>query len=112
MRHGTTAYIAGPMRGYDCYNFPQFFYWQVKLENSGYRVINPAREDCRRWLEEGWVYTDDQWEDVLSKDLEMIEQHADWMFVLRGWEQSAGAKREIEHAKKLDIPVFYEEYER
>ncbi len=33
---------------------------------------------------------------------------SDAVFVLPGWETSGGAKREIERATELDIPVFYD----
>jgi hypothetical protein len=56
MNAGDTVYIAGPMRKFftECFNFKRFFFWQVKLEESGYNVINPALIDCQRWIDDGW----------------------------------------------------------
>jgi len=110
MKYGSTAYIAGPMsiRKNDCYNFHMFFYWQVTLERSGYTVINPAEMDCRKALYSEWYPKAEEYEEILSGDLKMIAERADWLFVLKGWEDSPGAKREIKKAEELGIPVFYE----
>lgn len=97
------VYIAGPMRGIKTYNFPQFFYWQVVLEQMGCEVINPAEEDCRRWFEEGWLYSDDQWESILEHDKKLVEQ-CDIIFLLDGWEKSEGARAEQAHAEANNIP--------
>ena len=114
MNYGTTVYICGPMTilKHACYNFHQFFYWQVKLEKSGYKVINPAEEDCKRALYSEWFPTREEYETILAGDLKMIEAKADWLFVLKGSEESPGAQREIERAEELDIPVFYEAKEQ
>lgn len=106
-----TVYIAGPMRGYDVFNFARFFYWQVVLEGMGFNVINPAREDCKRWIEDGWVFTEDCYEEVLQYDLSLISAQADALFVLNGWEKSTGAKREIEHAKEIGLEIMYQDKE-
>lgn len=103
------VYIAGPMRHHKCFNFPQFFYWQVKFEKSGYKVINPAELDCERWIEDGWIFTDDKYEEVLGEDCRLIREEADILFVLTGWEESEGANKEIEEAKKKGITIAYED---
>ena len=106
---GSTIYIAGPMRGYPLMNFPQFFYWQIQLENSGYKVINPAAEDCKRWFKDGWVFRESEWRDVLEYDKMLIRSQADALFVLDGWKDSEGALEEIELAVEIGIDVFYED---
>ena len=107
--YGKTIYIAGPMGDIHCHNFKRFFYWQAMLENSGYKVINPAEQDCLRWIDYGWIYTDDQYESVMKYDLIMIRLVADAVFALKGWEDSPGATREIGLAINLGKPVYYEE---
>ena len=108
MNPGDCSYIAAPMRGHDCFNFAQFFHWQVKLEKNGYLVINPAREHCKRWIETGWVFNEEDYEAVLEYDCKLIRENADCLFMLKGWELSTGAKREREYAKSCGIPVYYE----
>ena len=104
-----TLYIAGPMRTYKCMNFPQFFYFQVLFEKSGYKVINPAELDCERWFNDGWVYTDDQYNEILEADCKIIREQVDVLFVLTGWEDSEGACREIAEAHKKGILVTYQD---
>lgn len=38
-------YIAGPMRGYDNYNFPAFWHAATKLRYAGHEVMSPAEID-------------------------------------------------------------------
>jgi hypothetical protein len=37
-------------------------------------------------------------------------ERVDCLFVLRGWEDSEGAKREIVEARRKGIGVYYEEF--
>jgi hypothetical protein len=41
----STIYVAGPMRGYDDYNYPAFDRQARVLEKQGWKVINPAEMD-------------------------------------------------------------------
>ena len=107
---GEVIYIAGKMRGLPCYNFKNFFYYQVEFERSGYTVINPAEMDCLRWLA-GEYIGDDDYECLLDLDCKIIREEVDILFVLKGWETSEGAKREIEEAEKKGILVAYEDKE-
>ena len=109
LKFGATIYISGPMTGIECFNFPQFFYWQVKLEKSGYHVLNPAMMDCMKMLHDGWKYEPCMWDDIIEEDCKIIAEEADALFVLNGWRDSCGALREIETAKVHGIPVYYEE---
>ena len=106
---GSTIYIAGPMRGKPVMNFEEFFYWARVLRHSGYKVINPAAEDCKRWMSSGWVFTPDQWRDILEYDKMLIRTKADALFALKGWEDSDGALEEIELAEELGLTVVYED---
>ena len=106
---GETIYVAGPMRGHHCYNFKNFFFRQVEFERSGYTVINPAELDCIRWMEDGWLFTEDKYEEIIELDCKMIREEADILFVLHGWETSKGANREIAEAEKKGILVAYED---
>ena len=104
---GSKVYIAGPMRGYHCFNFEQFFYWAAILRASGYIPINPAEMDCLRMFD-GWVYSDDKYEEIMAIDLKAIREDADAIFSLAKWYDSPGALRENKEAGLKDIPDFYE----
>jgi hypothetical protein len=105
---GSTIYVSGKMTGVHCFNFKNFFYWQVVLERSGYRVINPAEIDCLRMLNEGWVYSPDKWEEIIAEDCELIKSKADAVFVMDGYITSEGAHKEIAAAIESGKMVFYE----
>lgn len=106
---GDTLYIAGKMRDVKCWNFPQFFYWQVILEMSGYNVVNPAALDVERW-ERGEVYKDCHYPDILLSDLQEIMK-CDGVFMLKGHEDSPGATAELAFAEALGKSIYYEEAE-
>lgn len=120
-------YIAGPMRGYDGFNFPAFFAAEKALFDSPVdrrkHVFNPARNDvnCRsmerwldedptglsagRWLVENWDESTDL-RSALAEDLDWICRFATHVMVLPGWEASRGAQAEVATALALGIHVF------
>lgn len=98
------VYIAGPMRGRECYNFEEFFVTARRVRNAGFGVINPAQIDTERMFD-GWQYTDDKYPDVLMQDLHEIKDNVFCIVLLDGWEYSPGAKTEVAYAKAIGIPV-------
>lgn len=103
-----TFFLAGPMRGIDEYNFPAFFAAAFSLECEGVDVYNPAAHDDAR----GW-----EWKNVKAADANGLPHWAQTscdlaiaksgaVVVLPGWADSAGAKREVELADRLGIPVL------
>lgn len=59
-------------------------------------VYNPAKIDINT-----------PWEQAMEETLSQLRK-CDFMYVLKNWENSKGVKIEIEQARKLDIPIFYE----
>lgn len=47
------------------------------------------------------------WETAMEETLSQLRK-CDFVYVLKNWENSKGVKIEIERAKELDIPIFYE----
>ena len=93
-------YIAGPMTGYKDFNRPAFKAFALKLSLDGNVVLNPA---------------------VLPDGLEQREymdiccamiRCADAVFMLRGWEKSAGARAENALAEKLEMEIIFQEEDR
>ena len=93
-------YIAGPMTGYEDFNRPAFKAFSLKLSLDGNVVLNPA---------------------VLPDGLEQREymdiccamiRCADAVFMLRGWEKSAGARAENALAEKLEMEIIFQEEDR
>lgn len=111
------AYIAGPMRGKPGFNFEAFDKAEKLLYTKGFTPISPAAMDR---LFEGWgefppedlaVDTDLKVR-CMSRDLAVVltlrREAGDCLYVLKGWENSRGAKAEIAVAKFMDLPVCFE----
>ena len=89
------VYISGPMGGLTNYNRDSFAFAERILTDKGYQVRNPA---C---LPDGWDY-----EDYMTIDLAMLAQ-CDKIIQLPGSHNSPGAKRELEKAKELGLPLIH-----
>ena len=117
-------YIAGPMTGYEHFNFYAFDTCRDHYKQLGWEVFNPADHD-RNLLgkEKDWIPEEKDSEgpwlkwspeaakhvpslrDMLGADLVWIAKEATSIHMLKGWENSKGAKAEwaLAHALGLDI---------
>ncbi|HGK4672604.1 TPA: DUF4406 domain-containing protein [Kluyvera georgiana] len=92
-------YIAGPMTGYKDFNRPSFRAFALKLSLDGHVVLNPAV------LPDG--LTQPQYMDIC---LAMLRS-ANAIYLLDGWEKSAGARAEKALAEKLALEIIYQSEE-
>lgn len=100
------AYIAGPMRGRRMYNFPSFDAAAERLRALGYDVVNPADMSRAAGVEK--VVSDPAVFNRLIAE-ELCEVRAcDAIYLLRGWERSAGARDELEVALSHGLEVMVE----
>lgn len=116
-------YIAGPMTGYEYFNFPRFDGARDMYRSLGYEVFSPADHD-RKLLGKpaDWYPTskdhDGEWKvwssegapslrEMLGADLQWIATHADEIAMLPGWERSNGANAEWALAKALGLKIRY-----
>lgn len=67
-------------------------------------VINPAKVCFSLPL----TFTHEEYLKVCMRLLELSQA----IYMLNGWEKSKGAKQELEYAKFLGLPVYYEILER
>lgn len=88
-------YLAGPMTGFEDFNFPAFNKMAAELRAQGYVVENPA--------EHGVVEGAD-WADYMAYDLTRLGLCGQ-VAVLPGWENSKGARLEVHIARELGMPV-------
>lgn len=88
-------YLAGPMTGFEDFNFPAFNAMAAQLRARGYVVENPA--------EHGVVEKAD-WADYMAYDLTRLGLCGQ-VAVLPGWENSKGARLEVHIARELGMPV-------
>lgn len=120
-------YVAGPMTGFEYFNFPAFDAARDKLRSEGWAVFSPADHDRHllmkrtSWMpqEEDSIGPWKMWSenvtegklptlrDMLGADLEWIAKNADAIFMLPGWENSKGANAEWALAKALGLEIIY-----
>lgn len=89
------VYLAGPMTGYEDYNFPLFNSTAARLRAEGFNVINPA---------EHGIVEGAEWADYLRFDLAKIAG-CESIALLPGWEASKGARLEVHVAQALGMSV-------
>ena len=106
-------YIAGPMRGYPRYNYPAFFEAEDNLKKRfpWLVIINPARLEACCGVDESepGVPTREALRSFIRRDLLAIIDQCDSMYMLKGWERSAGARAEHSLAVFLNLRITYEE---
>lgn len=92
-----TCYLAGPMSGYENYNFAEFNHVATILRGRGWNVINPA-ETAGGASDMGrpWYF---------KYDFGVILNCCDGMFLLPDWDKSQGATAEVVVAHELGLPI-------
>ena len=101
-------YIAGPMSGFDNFNFPAFFAADEYLKKFGHEVFNPAQKDIDEWGDLETIKKKANYRDCMRKDLNCILDWAEAIYLLKGWEQSRGAQIEKALAEVLNLEIMYE----
>lgn len=103
------------------FNSPQVWYISGKITDTSREkeIANLERLNvvARRFKEEGKTFFNPAdlevsggatWEFYLSRDLIWIYENKPHLFVLKGWEDSRGAKLEVEFARTLNLPITFE----
>lgn len=93
-------YISGPIAGVEDFH-EKFAAAEKELEGKGYAVINPARlNDILPILPYG----------AYMQACLALLPYADAIYLLKGWEKSAGAQMELKVAQSLDLLIYEEEF--
>jgi hypothetical protein len=101
-----TVYIAGPMTGYDQYNFPAFDAARDDLTAKGFKVISPADIDREIGFDPSVGTLDDfDLPAAIRRDVDAI-LGCDAVVLLPGHETSRGATAERYVAKWAGIPCY------
>lgn len=98
-----TIYIAGPMAGREHNNFDEFDAAEVKLTNDGWQAVNPADFDN--------VFGSNPEGKLLDAVMECeraVIPHLDAIYLLKGWNKSKGARRELLVALQHNLVVLME----
>lgn len=99
-------YIAGPMRGFQNFNFAAFDQAAVDLESRGYIPVNPAQMDREAGFDPLTSQLDtDTLQQIRKRDIDAIE-NCDGLCLLPGWEKSIGSAAEKAYAEWKGIPVY------
>lgn len=99
-------YISGKITGVARYKYHhQFSVKADLLKTRGYIVLNPVR------LNEPLAMQDMGYEDLMKICFAYVDV-ADVIYMLDGWEDSPGARREHERAVNAGKNVIYESVER
>lgn len=102
-------YVAGPMRGYDLYNFPAFDDAAKQLRDQGWEVISPAEIDRELGLDPAKPLP--EWftiEGAMQRDLhEITHPLTTAIALLPGWERSEGSIKEVRTAMATGLDVYY-----
>jgi hypothetical protein len=91
-----SLYIAGPMTGLPESNYPAFHDAARVLRGMGYTVENPA-ENPRP--------PGGEWVEYMRMSLRQLSR-VDALVMLPGWQNSRGARIEVDTALKLGLNVF------
>lgn len=102
------TYIAGPMRGHNNLNREAFYMAENYLNATNiHDTHNPAKWDEDLGLTTEDLEKPDEVSKALQRDLNAIFD-CDCIYMLRGWEKSAGAKLEHELAVVLGMTILYQ----
>lgn len=101
-------YVAGPMRGYDLWNFPAFDAARDLLVDEGHLVISPADLDRHRGITETTAeFSPDDFQIAMRCDLTAIAAFATDVYLLKGWEHSSGVYNELAVAQTTGKGIRY-----
>lgn len=93
-------YVAGPMTGYPKYNRPAFNKAAKFWVKQGYEVVNPAVPDP--------TLDDSDWKGYMRRAIYQLLT-CNYVALLPGWEDSKGARLEVEIANAMEMPIYYPE---
>lgn len=114
-----TIYIAGPMRGVPYYNFPAFDAARDLLSAEGWQVMSPADLDRAAGFDAMRLPAAHDWQtspdgfccaSCIDRDIAALRA-CDAIYLLDGWERSAGARAEKALAEWLQKRIMYQRQE-
>jgi len=97
------VYVAGKLNSDACgyiKNVHRMIIWGEKIRKLGFAVFVPGLDFLQGIVFGNWDYPD------YFNNSQPWLIASDAVFLVPGWETSEGTKKEIERAKKHNIPVF------
>lgn len=103
------VYIAGRMRGMPQFNYPAFHRAEIHLRTLGFKVVNPATMGDKYGTAEEINANVELLDSLVKEELRAVAT-CDAIYLLRGWEKSVGARRELALALQLGLDVMFQRY--
>ena len=97
-----TYYLAGPMTGYEEFNYPAFERSQRELRGDGVNVESPHSIPWPEIPHDG----EELWQTMMRQALRLLLA-CEGIILLRGWTESKGALVEYNIATALKMPVYF-----
>ena len=104
------VYVAGPMRGYENWNYPLFNRATEALRRTGAFVVNPVEISRFAGTPEEIERNPSLLFHLLEADIALLKT-CDAIVLLPGWEWSDGARQELQTALAAGLGVFEWEQE-
>jgi hypothetical protein len=109
-------YLAGPMSNIPQFNYPRFFELARILREEGFTIVSPAELDSPETVKAAMASPDgnlgsgvvngETWGEFLARDVKLVADDVDGVFVMEGWEKSRGARLELFVAHLAKKPIF------
>lgn len=97
-------YLAGPMSGYENYNYPAFADTAAMLRGSGLQIESPHELPWPDGHET--MPLEKLWADMMKKSGKMM-RGCDGIILMQGWPASKGARKELSTALVAGWPVWF-----
>jgi len=113
------VYIAGPMKGIPLFNFPEFDFTAEHIEEDwdNCEAVNPAQIDRDNGFDPTSLPDDYDWniippsagtrEEIMRRDINALLT-CQAIYMLPGWENSAGAKAELHLARWAGLEILHD----
>ena len=99
-----SIYIAGPMKGLPDFNYPAFNEAADRLFKQGWLTANPVCIGGKYGTAEELANSPTLLAEAVSKELAILAD-CDAIYLLPGWEDSQGARKELQLALLLGLVV-------
>ena len=101
-------YLSGPMRGVEYHNRPKFDKWEkVFIDGGEFEPVNPVKIGDGIASQQDMENDDELMQKVFDADIAELS-NCDAIFMMRGWENSEGARKELRHALENGKKVLLE----
>jgi hypothetical protein len=99
-----TYYLAGPMTGYDRYNYAAFSLVAAHLRLNAIKVESPHENEWPADHES--MSVEALWQHMMEVTSKQLDR-CDGMILMPGWPESRGVRAELEKALDRKLPIYF-----